>query len=145
MKKIAVLIVSSLLLITFSATAQRVIVRSNGNYEVSIDGRYYNTNTNNATISNLRQGSHSVQVYQVSRGGLFGLGKRRTLVSSSGFNLMYNDVMIDVDAYGQLRVNQYGNNVGNGNYQNNNSYNKGNRRMKKNQRRDYRYQQQQNY
>ena len=137
MKKIAVLIVSSLLLITFSATAQRVIVRSNRNYEVSIDGRYYNTNTNNATISNLRQGSHSVQVYQVSRGGLFGLGKRRTLVSSSGFNLMYNDVMIDVDTYGQLRINQYGNNVGN--------YYQNNRRIKKNQRRDYRYQQQQNY
>ena len=126
MKKIAVLIVSSLLLMTVSATAQQVTVMSNNNYDIKIDGRYYNAN--NASISNLAPGPHTVQIYQVTRGGFLGLGRQRVIVSSSRFYLGNNDVVINVDAYGQARINQY-NNMANGN----NRYGRGmNRRYNRN-------------
>ena len=74
MKKIAILIVSSLLLITVSASAQQVILRSNNNYDIRIDGRYYNGNS--ATIPYLNPGYHDVQVYQVTGNGFLGFGRR---------------------------------------------------------------------
>src|SRR5262245_27118956 len=104
MKKIYLLIAVALL--TFSASAQNVIVRADNNYDVSIDGRNYE---GNATVPNLGYGQHAVNVYEVKKGFL-GIGKKRTLISSSGFELRNNDVMIDVDQYGQLRINELGNN-----------------------------------
>jgi hypothetical protein len=104
MKKIAIFIVSSLLLIAVSASAQRVILRSNNNYDIRIDGRYYNGN--NASIPYLNPGYHDVEVYQVTSGGFLGLGKRRTLVSSSRFYLGNRDVVIDVDPYGYARIDE---------------------------------------
>ncbi|MEP6597473.1 MAG: hypothetical protein ABJA71_16080 [Ginsengibacter sp.] len=107
MKKISLFIVSALLLGTISASAQRVILRLDNNYEVNIDGRYYN---NNETVPSLANGSHTVSLYQV-RGGVLGIGKRRTLVSSSRFDLRNNDVIIENDQNGQLRINEVGNNT----------------------------------
>ena len=135
MKKIAVLIASCLLLITISATAQRVTVTSNNNYDVKIDGRYFNAN--NVAISNLEPGAHMVQVYEVTRGGLLGLGRRRVLVSSSRFYLGNNDVAINVDAFGQVRVNQFDNMAGRRNRWRNRNYNSNYDRNRYEQQRNY--------
>ena len=106
MKKIYLLLAIGLLGATISASAQNVILRLDNNYDVSIDGRNYESN---ATLPDLGYGQHTVNVYEVKKGFL-GIGKKRNLVSSSGFDLRNNDVMIDVDQYGQLRINQLGNN-----------------------------------
>lgn len=95
----------ALLTATISASARNVILRLNDNYDVSIDGRYYQGNT---TISDLDQGRHRVNVYKVS-GGFLGIGKKRSLVSTSNFNLRNNDVVIDVNRNGEVRINK-GNN-----------------------------------
>lgn len=102
MKKLSVFLLASLFALALSA--QQVHVRTNGNYEMKIDGRGYYSNT---TLSNLGQGFHTVQVYQVSN-GLFGI-RKRTLVSTSSFELRNYDVTLYVDNYGQLRVFDGGN------------------------------------
>lgn len=103
MKKIYLLLAVALL--TISASAQNVILRLDNNYDVSIDGRNYE---GNATIPNLGDGHHTVNVYEVKKGFL-GIGKKRNLVSTSNFELRNNDVTIDVDQNGQLRINEVGN------------------------------------
>jgi hypothetical protein len=104
MKKIYLLLAVALL--TISASAQNVILRLDNNYDVSIDGRNYESN---ATIPNLGYGQHTVNVYEVKKGFL-GIGKKKNLVSTSNFEVRNNDVTIDVDQYGQLRINEVGNN-----------------------------------
>lgn len=105
MKKISLFILSSLLAVVLFAAGRQpmVTVNTSNDYEVMIDGTYYKGNN---TIPNLSQGTHSVQVYQAKRGLL---GKRRTLVSTSSFQVRDNDVKIFVDANGQLRINESGN------------------------------------
>jgi hypothetical protein len=103
MKKIYLLLAVALL--TFSASAQNVILRLDNSYDVSIDGRNYE---GNATIPNLGYGQHTINVYEVKKGFL-GIGKKRNLVSTSNFELRNNDVTIDVDQNGQLRINELGN------------------------------------
>jgi hypothetical protein len=103
MKKIYLLLAVALL--TISASAQNVILRVDNNYDISIDGRNYE---GNATIPNLEQGQHTVNVYEVKKGFL-GIGKKRNLVSTSNFELRNNDVTLDVDQSGQLRINEAGN------------------------------------
>ncbi|MGE5109053.1 MAG: hypothetical protein ACM3H8_16065 [Sphingobacteriales bacterium] len=104
MKKFYLLMVVALLVTAMSATAQRVLLRIPSNYEVNIDGRYY---VNNETINSLGYGQHTVSLYQV-RPGIWGIGKRRTLVSTSSFEMRNNDIAIEADQYGQLRINDYG-------------------------------------
>lgn len=106
MKKISLFIVSALLLGTISASAQRVILKISNNYEVNIDGNYYDYNE---TVPTLSYGTHTVKLYEV-KPGFLGIGKKRTLLSSSNFELRNNDVTIEVDQYGQLRINEAGNN-----------------------------------
>ena len=106
MKRIAIFLVTSLLLITISASAQRVILRSNNNYDIRIDGRYYDGN--NASIPYLNPGYHDLRVYRVTSGFL-GLGKKRTLISSTSFYLGNRDVVINVDRDGYARINQSNN------------------------------------
>jgi len=87
MKKIYLFIVSTLLLGTISATAQRVILRISSNHEVNIDGNYYDYN---ATVPALSSGTHTVKLYEV-KPGFIGIGKKRTLLSSSNFELRKNE------------------------------------------------------
>jgi hypothetical protein len=117
MKKLSVFIIVSFFALALSA--QQVTVRTYGNYEVKIDGRGYYTNQ---TVP-LNYGSHSIGVYQLSN-GLFGI-RRRTLVSSSSFDLRNNDVVIQVDQYGQARISQSGNYGYNNGQYNNGQYNNG--------------------
>ena len=132
MKKISVLILSSLFALTLFASGRQplVTVNTSNDYEVMINGTYYRGNN---TIPDLSQGTHSVQVYQTKRGLL---GKRRTLVTTSSFQLNNNDVSIFVDSNGQLRINESGNNnnnnTGNGNSNDNNDWNNKNKNEKHN-------------
>lgn len=107
MKKVSLLILSSLFAFALSATGRQplVTINTSNDYEVKIDGRtYYGNNT----IPNLSQGTHAVEVYHVKKQLL---GKRRTLVSSSSFQVRDNDISIFVDNNGQLRINNQGNNM----------------------------------
>jgi hypothetical protein len=100
--------VAGLLAFTISANAQQVTLRINKSYEVAIDGQYYSGNT---TLSNLSYGYHRVEVY--SKGGF--IFKRRSLVSSSSFDMRSGNTLIDVDQNGQLHIyqdNSYGRNGG---------------------------------
>lgn len=90
-----------------STQQSRVILNSNTNYEVQIDGRAYNS-TGTSTITDLSLGAHTVSVYQVVSNGILGIGKKRNLLSSEQFNLGNNDVNIDVSQNGQVRISQNG-------------------------------------
>ena len=105
MKKNLILIAAALLVSGISATAQRVILRISSNHEVSIDGNYYDYNE---TVPALSSGTHTVKLYE-AKPGFLGIGKKRTLLSSSSFALRNNDVIIEEDQYGQLRINEAGN------------------------------------
>jgi len=108
MKKFTLFILAGLLVFTISANAQQVTLRVNKSYEVAIDGQYY---TGNTTLSNLSYGYHRVEVY--SKGGF--IFKRRSLVSSSSFDMRSGNTLIDVDQNGQMHIyqdNSYGRNGG---------------------------------
>ena len=126
MKKFTIFLMAGLMVFMASASAQqaRIILNSYTNYEVQVDNRTYNS-PGNYTITDLSYGSHTVAVYQVVSNGVFGIGKKRNLLSSENFNFSNNDVIIDVSENGQLRISRdgyYGNNdTGkNGTYGNNN-------------------------
>ena len=107
MKKISTLIVASLLTMASFAADRRpsVTVQASKNYEVVIDGRSYSGgNFGSMTISNLRDGYHTVNVYKTNRGFFFGRNKRA--VSTSSFMLRGNDISIYVDQFGQVQVNE---------------------------------------
>ena len=117
MKKLFTLVSAVLLTATAFARQPQVVITTDGNilsqYEVTIDGRIYTGNT--VTIPDLNQGRHTVEVYEVKRATIFG-NKRRTLISSQQFYLGNNDVQIDVDRNGQVRIRETGNyNGGNNN------------------------------
>lgn len=109
MKKFITFFVAALVVFAASASAQRarVILNSNTNYEVQVDGRNYN-NRGTSTIDDLNSGRHSVAVYQVISRGIFGIGKKRNLLSSEQFNLRNNDVYIAVNQNGQVRISENG-------------------------------------
>ena len=92
MKKIYLLLAVGLLAATISASAQSVVLRMDNNYGVSIDGSNIDKDM---TLSNLSYGRHTINVYKLS-GGILGIGRKRTLVSSSAFELRNNDMTIDV-------------------------------------------------
>ena len=109
MKKFTSFLIAGLMVFVVSASAlqSRVILHSNTNYEVQIDGRAYN-GVGTSTITDLPAGAHTVAVYQVVSNGIFGIGKKRNLLSSEQFNLGNNDVTIDVNQNGQVRISQIG-------------------------------------
>lgn len=101
-------------LVSFSALAENktpnayqpsVVINAPSNFEISVDGRSVQTNdgynNNSVELRNLNRGQHSLEVYEM-RNGLF--GKSRKLVSSSKFNVDYNDVYIEVDRNGYANV-----------------------------------------
>jgi hypothetical protein len=102
MKKIFTLVLGSLFVLAVSAADRKptVTVNSSKKYEIVIDGRSYQ-NIGDLSLSSLRDGNHSIQVYQASKGFF---QKRKMLVASSGFQLRNNDIMINVDMFGQIRI-----------------------------------------
>ena len=124
MKKFYIFIAVVLFSATISAYGQQVILRFSKNYEVSIDGRYYEYNE---TVPTLNYGQHEIKLYEVEPGFL-GLGKRRVLANTSSFELRNNDVIIEVDQNRRLRISQVGNNNNTRNQQDNRNYDRTNDR-----------------
>lgn len=122
MKKIYLFLAVTLLAATISVSGQSVILRISNNYEVNIDGRYYGANE---TVPALSYGQHTVKLYEV-KPGVLGIGKKRTLLSTRNFELRNNDVTIQVDQNGQLRIDEAGNyNTQTGNRDRNGNVNDG--------------------
>jgi hypothetical protein len=105
MKKLYAFIAVALFSATISAYGQQVILRFSKNYEVNIDGRYYEYNER---VPTLNYGQHTAKLYEVEPGFL-GLGKRRVLAHTANFELRNNDVIIEVDQNRKLRITQVGN------------------------------------
>jgi hypothetical protein len=105
MKKIFTLVLGSLFAFAVSAADHQptVTVNSSKKFEIVIDGKSYQT-IGNLNLSFLRNGNHSIQVYQVNRG--FFMQRRKMPVASSGFLLRNNDISINVDMFGQIRINE---------------------------------------
>jgi hypothetical protein len=104
MKKIFTLALGLMLTAAIFAADRRPTVTVNApkRYEIVIDGkRYLNNYGNTVSISNMYNGRHNIQVYEV-RPGFF--MKFKKLVASSGFQLRNSDIKIDVSRFGQLQI-----------------------------------------
>lgn len=103
MKKIFTLMAGFFLtLAVFAANRPTVTVKASKNYEIVIDGKSYYSNHGNAIhISNLKNGKHTVKVFEVNQ-TLFRTSRK--LVSSSTFRLTNKDVAITVDRIGKLKI-----------------------------------------
>ena len=119
MKKIPIFITGCLLALSLCASAMQpqVLLRTGTNYDVKVDGILYAGGS--IPIPYLNQGTHTVEVYEVSRGLIVNI-KRKVLIYSSTFELRNNDVIIEVNPNKQVRIYESNNNYpviqpGNGN------------------------------
>ena len=80
-----------------------VTIISMKKYEIVIDGKTYFNNNRMMNIDNLRNGRHSIQVYEMNNRG-FSIFQRKHLVTSRSFQLRNNDVKITIDRFGQLTI-----------------------------------------
>ena len=79
-----------------------VTIISAKKYEIVVDGRTYFSNNKMINIDNLRNGRHSIQVFEMNKG--FSIFKRKQLVASKTFQLRNNDIKISIDRYGNLTI-----------------------------------------
>ena len=94
-----------------------VTIISTKKYEIVVDGRTYYSNSRMMNIDNLRNGRHTIQVYDMSINRGFSIFQKKRLVASKAFQLRNNDVKITIDRFGQLSItedrfgrdNRYGN------------------------------------
>ncbi|MGC4034570.1 MAG: hypothetical protein QM764_01325 [Chitinophagaceae bacterium] len=105
MKKIFTLAIGSLFALSVMAADHRpsVTVKNTSNYMLVIDGKNYKAN-DFIDLSNLFPGYHSIKVYQMNKRSFF--GKKSKLVSSTTFTVKGKDVMINVDRFGKIDVNE---------------------------------------
>ncbi|HEX6169302.1 MAG TPA: hypothetical protein VFZ33_06385 [Chitinophagaceae bacterium] len=80
-----------------------VTIISMKKYEIVIDGKTYFSNNRMMNIDNLRNGRHSIQVYEMTKRG-YSIFKRKHLVASKSFQLRNNDVRITIDRFGHLTI-----------------------------------------
>jgi ATP-dependent helicase/DNAse subunit B len=71
-------------------------------YEIVIDGRTYFSNGRMMNIENLRNGRHSIQVYETSNS--FSFFKKKRLVASKTFQLRNDDLKITIDRFGHMTI-----------------------------------------
>ena len=113
MKKIFTLAIGSLFALSVMAADHQpsVTVKSSNKYQIVIDGKSYKGNSY-IDLSGLFPGYHSIKVFNVSKRSMF--GRRAKLISSSDFTVKRNDVVITVDRFGQIDVNEinFGRNKG---------------------------------
>ena len=123
MKTFFIFLLGSLLTVTAFAADRRPTVTISGSrdYEIVIDGRRVinNNGGNYVNINGLRNGRHRMEVYEMRR-GFFGRSSRR--ISTSEFTLWNNDLNINIDRFGTVRVFESGNGRNNGYGRNNNGY-----------------------
>ena len=80
-----------------------VTIISMKKYEIVVDGRTYYSNNRMMNIDNLRNGRHTIQVYEMSNRG-FSIFQKKRLVANRSFQLRNNDVKITIDRFGQLTI-----------------------------------------
>jgi hypothetical protein len=104
MKKIFTLIAASLFTVAVFAADRKPVVtlKTSRNYEIVIDGQSYFNSNSMMNISNIRQGQHSIKVFEMSRNLMSRRGKK--LVDASSFQVRNNDVSISVDFRGQISI-----------------------------------------
>ena len=105
MKKIFTLLLASLFTVAAFAADRRpsVTIQSNRKYEIVIDGKsYLSSNRNIMDITNLRDGYHTVTVFEANK-GFFNKRMKRP-VSSASFTLRNNDINIIIDQMGRAIV-----------------------------------------
>ena len=81
-----------------------VTIISTKKYEIVVDGRTYYSNSRMMNIDNLRNGRHTIQVYDMSSNRGFSIFQKKRLVASKAFQLRNNDVKITIDRFGQLSI-----------------------------------------
>src|SRR6187401_938970 len=81
-----------------------VTIISTKKYEIVVDGRTYYSNSRMMNIDNLRNGRHTIQVYDMSSNRGFSIFQRKRLVASRSFQLRNNDVKITISQFGQLTI-----------------------------------------
>ncbi len=104
MKKIFTLAIGSLFALSVMAADHKpsVTVKSNTDYQVVIDGNSYKGN-NYIDLSNLYPGYHSIKVYEVSK---HFFKRKAKLVSSSDFSVKGNDIVINIDRFGKIDIDE---------------------------------------
>lgn len=105
MKKIFTLLAATFLSIALFAADRKpsVTLKSNGNYEIVIDGKTIRTDyASTIDLGKMRDGRHTITVYQVVTQGFF--RKARKMMSTSAFVVRNNDIKIKVDAFGKIQV-----------------------------------------
>ena len=80
-----------------------VTIISAKKYEIVVDGRTYFSNNKMISVDNLRNGRHTIQVYEMNNRG-FSIFKRKQLVTSKSFQLRNNDVKITIDRFGHMTI-----------------------------------------
>src|SRR5215831_16191277 len=107
MKKIFTLCLGLVLTVATFAADRRPIVTISAarKYLVAIDGKRFHSNGDDINISRLSRGEHEIEVYAIRRGFF---GNSRRLIASSEFRLRSNDVLIQVDRFGQIEVSKSG-------------------------------------
>ena len=105
MKKIFTMCLGLVLTAVVFAADRRpdVTIVSMKKYEIVIDGKSYFSNNRAMNIDNLRNGRHSIQVYEMNNRS-FSIFKRKQLVASKIFQLRNNDVKITIDRFGHLTI-----------------------------------------
>ena len=116
MKKIFTLTVGLLMAVAMFAADRRpsvTISNMSRKYEIVIDGRSYSDGRvysdgrgysgggTEIRLPDAFGGRHTIKVYEQTR-GFFGFGKR--LVDVATFKLINNDVLINVDRFGQITI-----------------------------------------
>ena len=104
MKKIFTMCLGLVLAAAVFAADKRpdVTIISAKKYEIVVDGRTYFSQNKMINIDNLRNGRHTIQVFEMNKG--FSIFKRKQLVASKTFRLRNNDVRISIDRYGHLTI-----------------------------------------
>jgi hypothetical protein len=107
MKKIFTMCLGLVLTAAVFAADRRpdVTIISMKKYEIVLDGKTYFSNNRILNIDNLRNGRHSIQVYEMNNRG-FSIFQRKHLVTSRSFQLRNNDVKITIDRFGHLTITQ---------------------------------------
>ena len=79
-----------------------VTIVSPKKYEIVIDGKTYFSGNRMMSIENLRNGRHSIQVYETTNS--FSFFKKKRLVASKIFQLRNNDLKINIDRFGHMTI-----------------------------------------
>jgi len=107
MKKIFTLIAATFLTVAVFAVDRKpsVTLKSVKNYEIVIDGRtYQGSDFRMINVAGLRDGMHSITVYKLQQGFFF--KKMKKAVSTKSFLLRGNDIDIQINQYGQIKIDE---------------------------------------